>query len=151
MLEFFQLQRRLSSSEPRTRVRRGTARRGTTRSCTCLFREPVELQGEVERVGLAVVDGVPPGTAAPLPARRRPSFLLDAHVAVGTAVCGERHELAHGERVERQLRQTSIPLGAVAKPSALQGASRNRLQAVLLPSLRSALPPNPSDNRDVKG
>ena len=72
-----------------------------------LFRETVQLQGEVEGCGLAVVHGVPPGAATPLSTCRRPVKLLYGHVAVRTPVGSEGHELADRERVKGQLKQSN--------------------------------------------
>lgn len=75
-----------------------------------LLRQTVQLQCQVHRRRLAVVDGVTPGTATPLPSGWRPVQLLYRHVAVGAAIWREGHELADGKCVKGQL-QTQQKIG----------------------------------------
>ena len=63
----------------------------------------MQFQCQVYRSRLAIVDGVAPSTATPLPSSRRPVHLLYRHVPIGAAIWREGHELADGKCVKGQL------------------------------------------------
>lgn len=78
---------------------------GGLRQSSYLFGKLGERERQVYRSGLAVVNGETPRASTPLAAGVGQLRFPDGHVPVGTTVRRVRHELAHGERVERQLKK----------------------------------------------